>query len=89
MAAWRQFDIVGTVLLLSASILLVTGILQAGDQRVAWSAPITIAFLALSALSWVGFAAWERFITNSTKFAAQPIFPWRFVLNRAWAGMLL
>lgn len=87
--AWRQFDAVGTLFLLAASVLLVTAVLQAGDGKVTWSSPTTIVFLVLSGLSWMAFAMWERYITISATSAAQPIFPWRFVLNRPWFAMLL
>jgi hypothetical protein len=74
---------------MAATIFLITALLQGGDGNASWSSAQVVTLLVFSALAWIGFAAWERFITNSTTRGTEPIFPWRFVYNRVWVGMLL
>lgn len=83
----QRLDWIGAGLLLSGSLLLVTALVEA-TVRFAWSSGATIAMLVLSAISWIGFFAWECHVTDD-KQKAEPIFPWRFFYSRFWMGMLL
>ena len=88
-APWKRLDLAGVMLLLVASMFLVTAILQGGDGQASWSSPMIIVLLILSGISWIAFVFWERYITKMQGQAVEPVFPWRFVYNRVWAGMLL
>ncbi|KAI0405659.1 putative efflux pump antibiotic resistance protein [Xylaria palmicola] len=81
-----RLDFLGAALLLSASILLVTALLEA-SIRFGWNAGGTIALLTLSGAGWVGFLVWERFVTKWQR--PEPIFPWTFFFNTTFVGMLL
>ena len=83
----QRLDWLGAGLLLSGSLLLVTALVEA-TVRFAWSSGATIAMLVLSAISWMGFFAWEWHVTDE-KSKVEPIFPWRFFHSRFWMGMLL
>ena len=83
----RRVDVIGASLLISASLLLVT-VLNEVSVRFSWSSGVTIALLVVSALCWVAFPVWEKLVSDES-FAAEPVFPWRFVHNRAWLGILL
>ncbi|KAK8064596.1 hypothetical protein PG994_007234 [Apiospora phragmitis] len=80
-----RLDFIGAALLLLASILLVTALLEA-SIRFGWNAGGTIALLALSACSWVGFLVWERFVTRWQN--PGPIFPWTSFSNTTMTFMV-
>lgn len=82
-----KLDIVGAGLMLSGSLLLATALLEA-STRFAWSSAATISLLVISGLSWICFFIWEWHITGGDG-KQEPVFPWRFVYDRAWMGMLL
>jgi len=87
---WRllkKIDVIGAVLLLGASFLLVTALLEASTSFT-WSSAVVIALLVLSVVSWVLFALWEKHLSKQGK-EQEEMFPWRFVKNRAWMAMLL
>ncbi|KAH8879974.1 MFS general substrate transporter, partial [Thozetella sp. PMI_491] len=57
-----------------------------------WSSPVIISMLVLSGTCWIAFFAWEWFVTTQAEkgiWRVEPVFPWRFLHNRAWVGMLL
>ncbi|RAK98783.1 uncharacterized protein BO80DRAFT_447145 [Aspergillus ibericus CBS 121593] len=83
----RWVDILGSSMLLVATILLVAALEEANEQY-AWRSAFTIVLLTISGVAWILFLLWERYTTLSSK-AIEPVFPWRFVCNRVWLGMLL
>ncbi|KAH8797018.1 major facilitator superfamily domain-containing protein [Hyaloscypha sp. PMI_1271] len=83
----QRLDIFGAALLLAASFLLVTPLLQV-SAALNWHSPTTIALLALSVAFWIAFLGWEWYLSRSN-WVQEPIFPWRFVHNRVWMGVLL
>lgn len=82
-----RLDISGALLLLGASLLLVTVLLEATNDF-SWNSGTAISLLVLSAVLWVLFLVNERVIT-SYKWRVEPTFPWRFLSNRTWMGTLL
>jgi hypothetical protein len=84
-----RLDLVGTFLLLASSVLLVTGLQQAGNSY-GWNSPFIITCLVISALTWALFFAWSRYATaRETPGGREPVFPWRFVQSRVRIGMLI
>jgi hypothetical protein len=84
---WTRLDLLGAVLLLAASLLLTTGLLEGGIQWL-WSSGTSISILVISGVLWIVFFWWERKITSDT-WKQEPIFPWRFLKNRVWMGVLM
>ena len=82
-----RVDFLGTTLLLSATVLLVTALEEAGVQY-RWNSAFVIAILAVSVLSWIAFFAWSRRITRMEGIR-EPVFPWRFVKSRVCIGLLV
>jgi len=74
-------------LLLVATTFLVAALEEAG-QTYAWNSAFVIALLTISGISWVVFIFWERIITLKSKHI-EPVFPWRLMKSRIWAGMIL
>ncbi|KAF2800543.1 MFS multidrug transporter-like protein [Melanomma pulvis-pyrius CBS 109.77] len=83
----KRIDFLGTFLFLGASFTFVTALLEA-STKFQWSSPPTISLLVISGVLAISFLVWERYITLYSR-TQEPIFPWRFVHNRAWMGMLL
>ena len=83
----RKVDFVGAFLLLSACLLVVTALLET-STLFSWNSPATICLLVLSGLLWIGFFFWEWLVSRRNS-SQEPMFPWRFVRNRVWMGMLL
>jgi len=84
-----RLDLVGTVLLLAASVLVVTALQQAGNAH-SWASPLVITCLVTSVISWISFFAWSWYITTrKTQSGREPVFPWRFVQSRVRIGMLI
>lgn len=83
----RRIDALGAALLLSGSLLLITALTEATIEFT-WHSAATIILLVLSGLSWTTFLAWEWFVSNRSGWT-EPVFPWRFIRNRPWAGVLL
>ncbi|KAF5855224.1 hypothetical protein ETB97_009653 [Aspergillus alliaceus] len=86
MTLFRELDVMGAVLLLSGSLLLIT-VLNETNLEFEWASGTAIALLVVSGLSWMAFFAWEWLIDGRPGF--QPIFPKRFIFNRAWVGILI
>ncbi|KAI1425930.1 putative multidrug resistance protein fnx1 [Xylaria sp. FL1777] len=82
-----RIDIPGTVLILFATLALVSAFEEAG-QKFAWGSAYVISLLTISGLLWISLAIWERHVTLSNT-PREPILPWRFLLNRRMMGILL
>ena len=82
-----RLDLSGAFLLLGATMILVTVLLEASNEF-PWSSGTAISLLIVSIVLWFLFLVNERIVT-SEKWRPEPIFPWRFLFNRAWMGTLL
>ena len=86
-----RLDTIGAFLLLSGTILLVVALFE-GPRGSAgsWSTPRVIVLFIFSGISFILFMFWERHITISSKAGAtEPMFPSRFLRNKAWSVMLM
>ena len=81
----RRIDIIGCLLLLSASTLLVAGLEEATIQP--WSSPSVVTLIAISTTVWPCFIAWEWQATRWDGIM-EPVFPTRFVQSRVILGLL-
>ncbi|KAI0406568.1 putative multidrug resistance protein fnx1 [Xylaria palmicola] len=81
-----RIDWFGTVVILLATLSLVTGFEEAG-ARFPWKSAYVISLLTISGLLWITLAIWERRVTLSAGLQ-EPILPWRFFLNRAMISIL-
>ncbi|KAE8353172.1 major facilitator superfamily domain-containing protein [Aspergillus coremiiformis] len=86
LSLFRALDVMGSVLLLSGSFLLVA-VLNETNLEFEWASGTAIGLLVVSGLSWMAFFIWEWLIDGRPGY--QPIFPRRFIFNRAWMGMLI
>ncbi|KAL8839981.1 MAG: hypothetical protein Q9170_001523 [Blastenia crenularia] len=72
---WRRVDVMGSLVLVSAIILLLVG-LNSGGNTVPWSHPLVLASLPISFVLFAGFAYVE------TNIAMEPIIPVKLLLNQ-------
>lgn len=87
----KRLDLLGVVLLLLATLSLVTAFEEAG-MSFGWDSAFVITLLVVSVFLWIGFILWERFVTRRSTLpgkTVEPVFPWRFALDRRVIGMLL
>lgn len=83
----QRVDFLGTGLLLVATLFLVAS-LEEVNHEFAWRSAFVITLLVISGIAWILFLVWERQVTLHSD-TREPVFPWRFVQNRIWMGMLL
>ncbi|KAI1267056.1 MFS multidrug transporter-like protein [Xylariaceae sp. FL1019] len=82
-----RLDYPGTALLLLSTLSLVAAFEEAG-LLFPWKSAYVIVLLIASIIGWVVFLIWERRVTLAAGIR-EPIFPWRFVQDRVWVGMIL
>lgn len=82
-----QVDFVGCFMLPIATLFLVTP-LEEADTEFPWNSGFVISLLVISGVSWIWFLLWEKYVILNPK-RQEPVFPWGFVQNRVWLGMLL
>ncbi|GMF74536.1 unnamed protein product [Aspergillus oryzae var. brunneus] len=85
-ALFKDLDLVGAVLLLSACLLPIT-VLNETNLSFEWASGTAIGLLVAGGVSWMAFFAWEWVIDGCPGY--HPIFPKRLLFNRAWMGMLM
>ena len=83
----RKVDFLGAILLLSGSIFLIAA-LQEVNNGESWNAVTIVVLLALTGPLWIAFLVWERRITRAQSHI-EPVFPWRFVEDPVWMGMIV
>ena len=84
---FKRIDFGGVALLLIATVLLTSGLQEAGIDF-AWDSAFTISVLVLSGISWIAFVVWSYYITRNPG-AVEPVFPWRFFQSRICMATLL
>lgn len=83
----QRIDFPGFFLFLSACLLLVCALEEAGIEY-AWSSALIITFLTLSGLLLIAFFVWQRYVCYKDT-PREPVFPWKFAQNRILMGMFL
>jgi hypothetical protein len=83
----RRIDVIGALILLTATLPLITALNEVYVQY-HWSDGIIVILLAISGISWYAFLAWEHAMTRDGG-GPEPIFPSRFLNHANWMGMLL
>ena len=86
-ASLARLDLSGACLLLGATLLLVTVLLEAPNEFSLHSNTAIVLFV-LSGLLGLLFLVNERIVT-SDNWRPEPVFPWRFLFNKAWIGTLI
>ena len=83
----RRLDAVGAILLLAASICMVSALEEGGTEH-KWRSAVVLMLLAAGVVFSFLFLLWEKHL--SVRDAEQePVFPWRMATDRLVMGMLL
>lgn len=78
-----RMDILGTLLLLIASVLLVFALQQAGSEAYAWNSPVIVGTLVVSGIAWVAFVGWIAWLESGrARLRTRAIFPLSIALQR-------
>lgn len=86
-AVLKRVDVLGTILVLLATLSLTAGFEEAGSQF-PWKSPYVITLLTVSGLLCIGLITWERSVTLANR-TMEPVLPWRFLTNHRMVGLLL
>ncbi|PQE23109.1 major facilitator superfamily transporter protein [Rutstroemia sp. NJR-2017a WRK4] len=84
---FKKLDIVGTILVLLATVTLAAAFQEAGS-RFSWKSAYVICLLTISGVLWIFLVLWERKITLANG-PQEPVLPWRFLTSKAMTGILL
>ncbi|KAF2229265.1 MFS general substrate transporter [Viridothelium virens] len=85
--AWHRVDFIGAFLLLSASVLLVFVLEEAG-ARFAWDSAAMISSLVCACICWILFPLWEHYV-DRPQSTQEPVFLIRLLKDRMISGMML
>lgn len=84
---FRRLDILGTLLLLAASVCIVSA-LEEGGTEYKWTSAVVLALLIVGVIMSFIFLLWERHLPLRGK-EPEPVFPWRMATDRFVMGNLL
>ncbi len=87
LAALRNVDYLGALLLLAASVLFVVA-LEEGGTEYPWRSAVVLSLLCISVVLWILFFAWQKVASGRDK-THEPVLPWRLLTNRITMGFLL
>jgi hypothetical protein len=83
----RSLDLLGAFLLISALVLLVSG-LEEAVTLLEWNTMTTLFPLCVSILVWFAFFG-SQYRNSRPQSQVDPLFPWRFLQNRVMVGLVL
>jgi hypothetical protein len=86
--SWKQFDIIGAMLGIAASVLVVFALQNAGESE-AWGAIKFILPLILGLLSWIMLFVWSYFVDKRLSQNIVSIFPMTLFRNRRYTRTIL
>ncbi|KAL8661486.1 MAG: hypothetical protein Q9202_005551 [Teloschistes flavicans] len=87
----RRIDFTGFILLLAASVLLVTA-LEEGGTEYSWRSAVVLCIFFASVIAWIVFFLRERIESRKhrlDKSDFDSVLPWHLITNRFWASMIL
>ncbi|CAG8318171.1 unnamed protein product [Penicillium salamii] len=71
-----QFDLLGSLLLLAASVLVVFGLHEAGTGTYAWGSSVTVSTLVIGGLCWIALFTWSFVLSRPRWSTIAAIYPW-------------
>jgi MFS family permease len=86
---WSEFDYVGSILVIAASVLVVFSFQNAGEAEVTgavWNKPIFIVPLVLGLLCWLAIAGWGSIIERKFPHSIAPVMPVHLFRNRVYSA---
>lgn len=87
---FREFDFIGALLILAASVLVVFALQQAGTGVYTWDSPLVLGTLISGCLCWLLLLAWEYYLHIYHHDTVASMFPFSIVLNRPYmAGVVV
>lgn len=85
-SAFASIDILGSLLLVAASVLLVFAMQEGGTYVLAWSGPVIIACFTLVGVCFLAFIAWQSWLTAHPDFPVKVTFPVKIVVTHRVIG---
>ncbi|PNY24912.1 Multidrug resistance protein 3 [Tolypocladium capitatum] len=85
--SWKEFDYIGSALVIAASVLVVFAFQNAGEASYnVWGNAVFIAPLVAGAIGWAALVAWEYMAESRFGGGFSPAFPIGLFRNRAYAA---
>lgn len=85
----KQLDIVGSILLLAASVLVVLGLQEAGTGQYAWDSSVVVSALVVGCACWIALFGWEFILTRQNGWNIAAIYPMRLVSRRIMLAAIM
>ncbi len=82
-------DFVGSGLLLTASVMLIFSLQEAGSKVFEWDSGVIIESLVISGVAFVAFVSWEAWIEPKKDWTLKPIFPVRVAAKRVMSSAIV
>ena len=87
---FTQFDVVGSLLLLAASVLVVFGLHEGGTGTYAWGSSVTVATLVIGGLCWISLFVWSFLLSSRLRWSnIAAIYPWELFSDRVMAAGIM
>ena len=83
--SWKQFDIVGSILIISAAVLVIFPFQNVGESSSSWNSAVFIAPLVVGILLWFALAGWSYVGPRIYKNGLALVFPVPLFRNRQYA----
>ena len=85
--SWKEFDYLGSILIIAAAVLVVFAFQNAGESpRAGWDTAVFIAPLTIGLILWLCLFAWGYFASRNFKDRLALVFPIDLFSNRAYAA---
>lgn len=86
---WAQFDVIGSLLLLAASVLVVFGLHEGGTGAYPFGNSVVIGTLVVGGLCWIFLLSWSFMLSRPRWSNIASIYPWELFTNRVlMAGIM-
>lgn len=79
---YKEFDYIGAFLIMTASVLVVFGLQEAGTGEHAWNSSVVLGTLITGCLSWILLVAWESYVHLRYRDTLASMFPIEVITNR-------
>lgn len=86
---WKEFDFLGSLLVIAAAVLVVFAFQNAGEAEATgsvWDKAIFIAPLVAGLIGWLAVGGWGYFVDRKFKHSIAPIFPVSLFRNRVYSA---
>lgn len=86
---WAEFDSLGALLLLVASVLVVFGLQEGGTGIHSWSSGIVVGTIVIGVICWIFLIIWEYYIFQKWNDTIASMLPFELLIHRPMSAGIL